>query len=121
MSGEEGQLAPGALERLGEWGGDELVTKMVELFLQVAPERVEAIRSGLGKDDLTNVERGAHSLRSSAGNLGADRVRELAGRIEELAALGNREGLTPLVEELETNFRATVEELEAILAERRSS
>jgi HPt (histidine-containing phosphotransfer) domain-containing protein len=121
MSGKGGELAPDALKRLGEWGGDELVSKMVELFLQVTPERVEAIRSGVQEEDLKRVERGAHSLRSSAGNLGAERVQELAGRIEELASLGNREGLAPLVEKLETHFRATVQELEAVLAERRSS
>ena len=121
MSGEGRELAPDALERLAEWGGDELVSKMVELFLQVTPDRVQAIRSGLRDEDMKKVERGAHSLRSSAGNLGAKRVQELAGRIEELASLGNREGLAPLVGELETHFRATVQELEAVLAERRSS
>jgi len=116
MSTEERLIDPGALERLGEWGGTELVTKMMELFLEVTPERVTEIRAGLDAGDLDRVERGAHSLRSSAGNLGADPVRELAARIEELAEAGTTEGLEPLVTELEDRFRRTLDVLRARLA-----
>jgi HPt (histidine-containing phosphotransfer) domain-containing protein len=109
--GNERILDPEAMERLKEWGGHTLVAKMVELFLEVTPERMEAIRKGVREGDAKAVERGAHSLRSSAGNLGADAVRHLAGRIEELAAAGNLEGLRPLAEELERRFGETLDEL----------
>jgi HPt (histidine-containing phosphotransfer) domain-containing protein len=111
MSGDERLLDPEALDRLKEWGGDALMTRMVVLFFQVAPERMEAIRNGVEEADVNAVERGAHSLRSSAGNLGADAVRQLAGRIEELAAAGNLDGLRPLAKELEDRFRETLVEL----------
>lgn len=111
MTGNERLVDPEALDRLKEWGGDTLVAKMVELFLEVTPERVEAIRKGLEVGDLNAIERGAHSLRSSAGNLGADAVRDLAGRIEELAAAGNLDGIRPLAEDLGERFRGTWEEL----------
>jgi HPt (histidine-containing phosphotransfer) domain-containing protein len=111
MNGDERLLDPEALERLKEWGGDTLVKKMVELFFEVAPERMEAILSGVREGDSDAVERGAHSLRSSAGNLGADALRSLAGRIEEMAAAGNVEGVRPLAERLENRFRQTLDEL----------
>lgn len=111
MNGDERLLDPEALARLKEWGGDTLVEKMVELFFEVAPERMEAILTGVREADSDAVERGAHSLRSSAGNLGADAVRSLASRIEELAAAGNLEGVRPLAEKLEERFRETLNEL----------
>jgi two-component system, sensor histidine kinase and response regulator len=116
MSTEERLIDPEALERLGEWGGAELVSRMMELFLEVTPDRVTDIRAGLDAGDLDRVERGAHSLRSSAGNLGADPVRELATRIEELAEAGNAAGLEPLVADLEDRFRRTLEVLRTRLA-----
>lgn len=111
MSENERLLDPEALERLEAWGGQELVSRMVELFLEVTPQRMDEIRTGLAEDDLTRVERGAHSLRSSAGNLGAVPVRQLASRIEELSAIGRSAELERAVEELEERFDETLEAL----------
>ena len=64
-----------ALDKLYEWGGAELKDKMIELFSQNAPDRLEGVRAGLGSGDLELAERSAHSLKSSAANLGAQAVR----------------------------------------------
>lgn len=90
-------IDPEALARLREWGGDRLLRQMVHLFLESTPERVRQIREGLERADVELVERGAHSLKSSAANLGAERLRELSGEMEERAHRGDLPGAGALL------------------------
>jgi HPt (histidine-containing phosphotransfer) domain-containing protein len=78
-----------ALERLEEWGGERLVTQMVRLFLENSGQRIEQILGGFEDSDADAVERGAHSLKSSAANVGAQEVRRLAEGLEERASTGD--------------------------------
>jgi HPt (histidine-containing phosphotransfer) domain-containing protein len=94
-------LDPGALQRLAEWGGPELRRKMINLFLEHAPGRVREIAEGLEGDDLELAHRSAHSLRSSAANVGAELVSHLSGRIEGELDQGSREGAGQLLPRLE--------------------
>lgn len=75
-----------AIERLHEWGGKRLVAQMIDLFLQQAPQRVDGLRQGLANGDVETVERSAHSLKSTAGNLGATELSDLAGKAESAAS-----------------------------------
>ncbi len=102
------------LDRLYEWGGDELKQKMIELFLEHAPERMDGIRQGLDGGDMELAERSAHSLKSSAANLGAQAVRHLAARIEESLESGSRDVAMELFSELEARFGETLAALESV-------
>ncbi len=104
-----------ALDRLREWGGGELVVKMVNLFLEHGPERVAQIRSGVETGSLEEAQRGAHSLKSSAGNLGARRLQAGAARMEGLAEEGNLEGIEKLLPDLERAFEEARSSLEGVL------
>ena len=81
-------LDPEAIARLRRLGGDLLARKMATLFLDLAPPRLAAAREGLGAGDLDQVRRAAHSLKSSAGNVGAYAMVEAAGRLEDEAERG---------------------------------
>jgi two-component system, sensor histidine kinase and response regulator len=113
VAASEGTLMdPQAFVRLREWGGDVLLGKMVGLFLKNAPDRMEEIRAGLEEGDAPRAERGAHSLKSSAGNLGAERLRRLCQYLEDAAEEGRLEdarALHPLVLEA---YRRTIQALE---------
>jgi HPt (histidine-containing phosphotransfer) domain-containing protein len=74
------------LQRLRRLGDEAFVHRMIDLFLETAPPRVETIRAAVEAGDLPAAEHAAHSLKSSAAYLGAVPVQELAERIEELAA-----------------------------------
>lgn len=78
-------LDPEALERLRRLGGNDLVRRMGELFLAVGEDRRAAARAGLESGDLESLERAAHSLKSSAGNMGAATLMERAGDLERAA------------------------------------
>jgi len=93
-----------AVQRLEEWGGRTLVNEMTRIFLEHSPRRVEEIRRGLAGEGLELTERGAHSLKSSAGNLGARTLQGISRRIEDCAAEGDPEGARALLEELEEAY-----------------
>ena len=103
-----------ALDRLEEWGGRELMAKMLHLFLEHAPQRLDQIRTGVRDESMDEAERGAHSLKSSSGNMGARRLQALSARVEERAAAGDAEAVVEILPELESAYaeaRAALEEL----------
>jgi len=108
-------IDPGALARLLEWGGEDLPRKMIEIFLSHAPRRVEQIRDGLRENDPRGAVEGAHSLKSSAGNLGASRVQTLCHDVERMAEDGDLSAARKLLPELERAYARAREELERIL------
>ncbi|GEM_PF-563484 len=104
-----------AISRLRSWGGDALLGRMIGLFIELGPERTRALEEGAASGDMERVERAAHSLKSSAANLGADDLRERAGRLEAAAAGKGDDGQVPrLVDELLQSYRATVGALETL-------
>lgn len=107
-------IDPQALDRLREWGGDKLAGQMVRLFLKNSGTRMDQIRAGVDGSDLEETERGAHSLKSSAANIGAELLRTLATRMESSALEGDAEGARSLLPDLEAAYADAMEELERI-------
>lgn len=107
-------IDPQALERLREWGGDKLAGQMVRLFLKNSGTRMDQIRSGVDGGDLEEAERGAHSLKSSAANIGAETLRTLATRLESAALEGNDDNAKTLLPDLESAYSDAMGELERI-------
>ncbi len=103
------------LGRLEGWGGLKLVNEMIRLFLENGPSRMDQIRTVLEDGDLDQPERGAHSLKSSAANMGAEHVRGIASKIELAASAGEAESVRELLPDLEEAFAEALTELESIL------
>lgn len=93
-----------ALERLKSLGGDELLAQMIDLFLEHGAERLNAAVAGEQSGDRVAVERAAHSLKSTAGNLGAQALQRSAQAIELGAGSVDEPPLTELIRELEERF-----------------
>src|SRR5215831_17432468 len=105
-------LDPAALERLQRLGGGAFVAKMIELFVDYAGGKVAAARVAQAAGNLAGVQEAVHPIKSSAGNVGARRVQELALQLEQLAREGVGGPLPGLLVELENAFAATKAELE---------
>jgi len=90
-----------SLQRLG---GVQLAQRMLALFLEHTPQRLEAVRVGLQAGDLESVERAAHSLKSTAGHLRLVIMQELAGNIEQLAMAAQSEAIPGPLHNLEAAF-----------------
>jgi HPt (histidine-containing phosphotransfer) domain-containing protein len=100
-------LDESALNKVRQIGGDDLLGRLIDSFLKHAPARVVAARAGEQAGDLGEVERATHSLKSTAGNLGARRLQYLAERIESLSAAQDPAAVTALLGDMETVFEAT--------------
>jgi HPt (histidine-containing phosphotransfer) domain-containing protein len=104
-----------AQARLREWGGIKLLSQMIRLFLENAPTRIEQTRKGVTEGNVREAERGVHSLKSSAANVGAMRVSRLAAQMEDMAARGELGSVAGLMQSLETEFAAASDQLATIL------
>jgi HPt (histidine-containing phosphotransfer) domain-containing protein len=102
LAGEEEPVTDAsALERLKRFGGGKLLGEMIALFLSIAPERIAAARQAHQAGDLPTLERAFHSLKGSAAQLGALRLRRLSEHAEQLARLGTLTDLPILMQQLE--------------------
>ena len=64
--------------------------------------------------DLEETERGAHSLKSSAANIGAELLRTLVTRMESAALEGNPDEARSLLPEIEAAYAGAMQELQNI-------
>lgn len=99
---------------LSNMGGDEFRDDIVSIFLDTVPETVgravESERSG----DLAGVVQAARSLKSSAGDVGAVSLYEVARRVEQAAFQGDAASVAQLVGRLDDYFEAVKTQLEQL-------
>jgi len=110
-------IDPAALERLEEWGGPGLSKEIVQLFLDHGPVRMDQIRGAMDGEDLEAPERGAHSLKSSAANVGAHHVHKAASEVELAASGGDLQRVRELIPNLEEAYAQAARELGVIVQE----
>jgi len=108
-------LDPSALDRLREWGGEKLVGQMVRLFLDNSSARMDQMRAGANGRDPAEAERGAHSLKSSAANVGAERLRHLCAEMESAAVEGKIEVVIQLLPSIEEAYAEAISGLEEVI------
>jgi len=103
-----------AIARLRKIGGDSLLVEIMGLFTESAPAKVQNALRANEQGDLNQVERAVHSLKSSAGNLGAMQLMEMCGRIEALASAGKADQVSALTDELTEAYNQAAARLQAI-------
>ena len=64
-------------------GGRDLLKKMIRLYLDDAPERIEAIREAMKRGDAMAAARSAHALKAASANLGATALADLSKKLED--------------------------------------
>jgi HPt (histidine-containing phosphotransfer) domain-containing protein len=99
------------LMSLSDDGDPELLLDLIKLFLDDGPGKVASIEQGLAKGDFDQMERGAHALKGSAGNLGA---RLLQGVCEEMQ-LATRQHRLPEAQQLTQQLHKRFTEAKAAL------
>jgi HPt (histidine-containing phosphotransfer) domain-containing protein len=101
------------LAMLRRVGGDRLVLDLIDLLLETAPRRLETMHQGLAAGDREALGRAAHSLTSSAGNLGCVELQALAAEAAEAASGGTTEALGELARRLDEAWQRARDRLEA--------
>jgi CheY-like chemotaxis protein/HPt (histidine-containing phosphotransfer) domain-containing protein len=99
---DRGVLA--SLRELQEEGEPEILSELIELFLHEVPQQLGTIREAIEKDDAPSVERIAHTLKGSSGNMGAMRMAQNCAELEDGGASGDLSRAPELLERLEEEF-----------------
>jgi two-component system, sensor histidine kinase and response regulator len=97
---EEGVMDRGALDALralAEPGESGMLEELLGLFLRDAPQRLNDLEAALAARDEKTLREQAHSLKGMASNLGARRLAEVCGRLEELVQAGESDAVPPIV------------------------
>ena len=64
-------------------GDQELLTEMIHLFQEDAPNLLTAMRDALHRGDMAVLERSAHSLKGAVSNLSAKATAAVASQLEK--------------------------------------
>ncbi|MCG3147880.1 MAG: hypothetical protein PCFJNLEI_01321 [Verrucomicrobiae bacterium] len=92
------------IEKLKQLGGGPFAGQMIDLFFQYLPGKLAEAKAGLGGGDFHAIQQAVHPIKSSANNVGAVAVRELARQIEQLALDKNGETIPALLHDLEEAY-----------------
>jgi CheY-like chemotaxis protein len=114
-----GRLDPVALERLARQGGDDLLGALLESFRDRTPARLAEARAALAEGRRADVERVFHSLKSSAGLVGATRIQDVAREAESAAREDRLAEVERCALAIEAAFRDLLPDLVALRAEAR--
>jgi HPt (histidine-containing phosphotransfer) domain-containing protein len=102
-----------AVKELAEPGdADGFFRDLVELFFSRVPILIGEMVEANAKGDPTGVSKSAHTLKGTAGNLGAIRVMKLAEALENLGRSGNLGTASALLSEIQSAFVLSKAELE---------
>jgi two-component system, sensor histidine kinase and response regulator len=113
------ERALAGLRELQQEGEPDFVVELIELFLHDAPPQLAALRGAVEEDDADSVERIAHTLKGSSGNMGAKKMAEICGELQNAGASGDLARAPRLLERLEEEFGRVRPALEAELARSR--
>src|SRR5688572_1713456 len=114
MVAQSSLLDAAALNRLPSFGGEKLLSGMIELFVKTAPTRAADAREALDCGDAAALRAALHALKSSAGQLGAATVYEACVAGEELASRGELSGCVAHLERIEADLPLACRRLEAV-------
>lgn len=90
-------------------GGVKLMGKMSALFFANAPLRLLAVEDGLAKGELDTAKNAAHSLKSSAGQMGAVELQRVCDELESACAVNDVDGARALLAAARGELPAAVE------------
>ncbi len=88
------------LRELDEDGSQGFVAELLGLFITSSTERLQALGAALAAKDPRRLGAEAHSLKSSAGNIGALRLSQLCQSLENLGKSGDIQAAEALTQEL---------------------
>ncbi len=104
-----------SLRELTPPGEPDVLTEVLKLFLDEAPKRLERLRDAWQERNAPDLQRAAHSLKGSAGNIGAKRMYEICRQLDERGKANDFPGAKHLIESLAAEFRSVEEEIRQLL------
>jgi len=106
------------LQELDKRSGGQLISELVGLFLSQGQGRFDELQRAVDTSDLSAAATAAHSLRGSAGALGARALTEQCGQIEAAARDGDGQAMAEAASGLSRIYEETCAALRAFVASR---
>ena len=94
-----------AHRELQQPGKTDLVTKLIDLFINATEKSVTTLKKAVGDSDMATIKREAHGIKGSAGNIGAQRMATLCN---ELGKTDDASAAASLVLQLEKGFEEVI-------------
>ena len=106
------------LGRLEEAFEDDTVgiADLLDMALETGAKHRRALEEGIAAGDADVVRRAAHSIKGSAGNIGADEVMRLASELDERARAGDLSDARARVDAIDAAYAQVAEEVRAYRA-----
>jgi PAS domain S-box-containing protein len=101
---------PKFLERLMD--DEELAIMIQDGFLTDIPQQIEALKAFLETGDVSGAERQAHTIKGASANIGAERLRAVAFKMEKTAKAQDMAAAGALIGELESQFYQLKEDIQ---------
>jgi histidine phosphotransfer protein HptB len=76
--------------------------ELLNLFIEDANMHIDAAEAAIEKQDFRALEREAHHLKGSSGNVGAQSMQTLAYELEQQSLKNSFEGVTEKIQELKS-------------------
>ncbi|WP_445370575.1 response regulator [Methylomonas sp. HW2-6] len=111
--GQQAEFDSAELRSLRQIGGDQLVAEVLRLFRENAAQQISAIAFAIEHQQSAEVRQAAHSLKSTAANIGANHLAELARNVEHAARDNTLEFDSRIAESLQTAYKTIVQQLPA--------
>jgi HPt (histidine-containing phosphotransfer) domain-containing protein len=100
------QKAIDSIRALQEEGKEDLVNKVITIFLNDSPERLKELRKAVHSGDASAINRIAHTLKSSCTNLGALKLSSLFKEMEAMGRANAIERTPQLLSQIDMEFLA---------------
>jgi len=114
----EHALDPVVLEKLRQLtapGEPDVLAQVLSLFLEEAPRRIERIRVALQTRDASEMHRAAHSMKGSAGNIGAMDLLDICREVDDRARVGDLAGAGLMLDGLTREYERVEAEIALLI------
>jgi HPt (histidine-containing phosphotransfer) domain-containing protein len=113
-----GALDPEVLDRLRQLsapGEPDVLAEVLSLFTADVPGRLARLRDALQAADAPAIQRLAHSVKGSAGNIGARALFDISRQLDDAGKAGDLQGAAALVALLEAEYQRVATEIQSML------
>ena len=103
------------LRKLTTPGEPDVLAEVLQLFLQEVPLRMDRLRIAYAAGNIEEVYRAAHSLKGSAGNIGAQRLMGVCRQLDDMGRAGDLSDAAPVVAAIKFEYETVAAEIGRII------
>jgi len=104
---------------VGFIGSDEpgIITELVQIYQNDTQALMESLHEAVANHDMKTITSVTHTIKSSSGNLGANRLAELASSLEKLSKAGDITAVSAQLAQIEAEYKLVCLALKRLLVQ----